>query len=136
METKLLEIRDSATFVPVMATLLLTTASPGSEERQAEYYLLRRTGFGFAPPSVMLCRLDANGGNHQASYDEYGWGMARTMGAAHLFIREHWTRLKSGDVIDVEYILGETKVPKQSERFGDLPGKKEILSGPSQADQG
>jgi hypothetical protein len=109
-----------------MAIKLLPAASPGSDEGWAEFYLLRRAGFGFALPPVMLCRLNADGGIHQASCDEYDWGTARTLGAAHLHIRENWQSLKSGDVIDVEYILKETSTPKKSERFDDLgvlPGR-------------
>jgi hypothetical protein len=37
------------------------------------------------------------------------------MSTAHNFIAEHWAELNSGDVVDVEYILGETSAPKDFE---------------------
>lgn len=41
------------------------------------------------------------------------------MHTAHEWITKHFHTLKNGDVVDVEFILGETKVPKRSERFSD-----------------
>jgi hypothetical protein len=37
------------------------------------------------------------------------------MGNAHHWIIEHWDELKDSDVVDVEFILGETQQPKVSE---------------------
>ena len=51
----------------------------------------------------------------QSNYDPYSWG-DRTYSVAHNYIQEHWDEIKAGDVIDVEYILGETPEPKLSER--------------------
>ena len=36
-------------------------------------------------------------------------------GNAHHYIQEHFDELHDGDVVDVEFILGETKAPKVSE---------------------
>lgn len=119
METKAFEIRDVGTFIPVIATRMLPTASPSSELGQAEYYLLRRSGYRIATPgAVMLCRMNADGNQHQASADAYGWGRTRTMTAAHEYIEANWDRLSTGDVIDVEFILKESSAPKLSERLG------------------
>lgn len=35
---------------------------------------------------------------------------------AHLYVRDHWAELRDGDVVDVQFILGETAAPKKSER--------------------
>ena len=109
MEAKTFEIRDAATFIPVLAIRL----KPGNE---VDRYLLSRAGYGKYGDSqkryVVLWRLE---GGH-ASYDEHSWGSARTMGAAHKHILHAWDRLESGAVIDVEHILGETDEPKLSER--------------------
>lgn len=128
MNTKLFEIRDSGTFIPVMATLMLPSAEPElgelvaaeyREARDAECYLLRRAGYGFEKPLVMVCRLEQSG-FRQAAYDCYEWGQqCRTMMIAHQWIEGHWPELNSGDVIDVEFILEETKVKKRSERVTD-----------------
>jgi hypothetical protein len=40
------------------------------------------------------------------------------MKTAHAYIEEKWDELGSGVVIDVEYILGETRTYKASERQG------------------
>lgn len=62
-------------------------------------------------PYVMLWRLEGG----PAEYDPYAWSN-RTMATAHQHIVDFWQRLESGDVVDVQYILGETKEAKKSER--------------------
>jgi hypothetical protein len=39
------------------------------------------------------------------------------MPEAHKYIIEHWYDLKTGDVVDVEFALGESEKPKLSERI-------------------
>lgn len=110
MHTKTFEIRDKGTFIPVIATLMVPT-------EEADGFLLYRSGFRGAPVElVMLCRMDANGVRNCASYDPFSWDN-RTMGTAHQHIEQNWDSLRSGDVIDVEFILNETQKPKKSERF-------------------
>jgi hypothetical protein len=117
MDVKLLEIRDRATMIPVMAVALI-------ERNMAEQFLLRRAGF--APENigpamdpvperyvvlVMLTDCDAE-------YDPFSWDRhARTLPVAHQHIIRKWEEITSGDVIDVEYILGVTSEPKVSERL-------------------
>ena len=107
MNIKTVEIRDSATFIPALAIRL----GPGSE---ADRYLCARAGFGRTEVEqsrfVILWRL--NGG--PAEYDPFAWSN-RTMQTAHRWLMEHWIEIVSGDVVDVEYILGERDAPKQSE---------------------
>src|SRR5262249_55810951 len=90
----------------------------------AEFFLLRRAGYAEhqirpsnypAPtePYIILCKLV----EVEAHYDPFDWPRNRTMTTAHRHIINHWDELTSGDVIDVEFILGETKEPKQSERI-------------------
>jgi hypothetical protein len=110
METKLFELRDRNTFVPVVAILL---RSDDSQER----WLLRRCGYSNQPMArrfIMLTRLEGRGIAH---VDEHYWG-DRTFQSAHGWIERHWDRLETGDVVDVEHILGETTAPKKSERYG------------------
>jgi hypothetical protein len=115
MRTICLEIRDSATFIPVMATD--TSPWTGShvivEELRGRQYLLRRAGYASAGSTIILLNLD----DCRASNDPYDWGNSRTMTTAHEYIENNWDELKDGDVIDVEFILGETTVKKVSERF-------------------
>jgi len=108
MQTKILEIRDRATFIPVLCTYL--DAEPGV----VEYWYLRRCGYyADGHIAVMMTRLSGEG---PATCDPYHWN-DRTFKTAHLFILRHWYELKSGDVVDVEFILGETPAPKVSERY-------------------
>lgn len=104
MIVKLLEVRDRATFLPVYAI----STEPSN---QGQNYLLRRMGFN-SGDAIILARLN---GETPSSADAYFWN-DRTMQTAHLYIDEHFTELKDGDVIDVEFILGESTEKKISER--------------------
>ncbi|MEX2461286.1 MAG: hypothetical protein WD469_08330 [Paenibacillaceae bacterium] len=108
--TKTFEIRDSATFIPVIATQLRSTMPN-------EAYLLRRAGYQNSIESVlvMVTRLS----DCLSANDSYEWGN-RTMQVAHVYIEEHFAELMPGTVVDVQFILGETKAPKVSERLGVL----------------
>jgi hypothetical protein len=109
MITKTFEIRDSATFMPVLGIQL-------SSNNEADQYLLARAGFGVtseAQATYIIC-LKLTG--YEQSYDPYYWGN-RTMRVAHQYIKDNFSKLESGSVIDVQYILGETKEAKKSERI-------------------
>lgn len=107
MIAKTFEVRDTATFIPMLAVQLNPT-------NEADRHLLARSGYGEVPEGqgefVMLWSL--NGG--QAGYDPYAWGN-RTRQVAHRYICDNFDSLESGAVIDVQYILGETEAPKISE---------------------
>lgn len=98
MVSKLLEIRDRFTLVPALA--IQVSGKDG--------YLLRRAGF--QSPMIYLIAL----ATQKCGYDPYGWG-DRTFTVAHQYIERAWAGLQNGDVIDVEFILGETTEMKQSE---------------------
>lgn len=108
MEIKLLEVRDSATFIPVFA---MRTVPNGEEQR----YLLRRSGYSSEWTNVIVGPLRCG----RCEYDPYSWdSRSRTMQVAHEWIQHHFDKLKDGDVVDVQFILSETDKPKESERFG------------------
>lgn len=109
MEIKLFEVRDIGTFISVIAIRPV----PRSEE---ERYLLSRCGYQTPKNYLLLSKLDGD----QMTYDPYSWGIARTMRVAHLYIQKHFDELKSGDMVDVEFILGESTKPKKSERLQRL----------------
>ena len=105
MEVKTLEIRDEGTFIAALAINM-------HSERDTERRLLRRCGYALdGHPNVLLTRLDGSG---MATNDPYAWG-GRTWPVAHDYIIRRWDELKSGAVVDVEFILGETTAPKPSE---------------------
>ena len=111
MIAKTFEIRDAATFIPVLAVKL----EPGNE---FDRYLLARAGFGVKAETqaeyVLLCALV---GRSECNYDPHKWsGTARTYPVAHEYILEHFDHLPTGSVVDVEFILGLADAPKESER--------------------
>jgi hypothetical protein len=99
METRILEVRDHATFIPVLCIRV----------SGVDGYLMRRAGFGEFMVEVIHLT------SQKCAYDPYDWGN-RTMQEAHLYISQHWNELSNEDVIDVAFILGETKHKKLSER--------------------
>lgn len=108
MKALMLEVRDKATFIPIIAIDMSTDCV-----NEGDGYLLRRAGFG--PERCVQVIHIARGISH---YDPYDWpDGSRTMQVAHQYIVDHFDELKSGDVIDVEFILGETSEKKRSERM-------------------
>ena len=111
MEAKTFEIRDRATFIPAFAI------NPGNGAfNEYDRWLWARAGYGLSPTEqgqyVILGNMNEP---TRTRSDPYQWG-DRTMHTAHLYILEHWDELASGDVIDVQFILGETATRKTSER--------------------
>ena len=104
MKIKMFELRDKGTFIPVMC---IKMDSRGAHQ---EDYLLGRAGFGKHTYLVQLVWMSAG----KTQYDPFKWN-DRTFYTAHKYITENWDKLISGDVIDVEFILGETDKPKKSE---------------------
>ena len=107
MEIKVLELRDSGTFIPVICIRPVP-------DNEAQRYLLRRDGYAGNETEHCIIMIDAQ--CRGVAYDSYDWRDSRTKGTAHHFIAEHWNELKDGDVVDVQFILGETEEPKISER--------------------
>jgi len=111
MIAKTFELRDRGTFVPVLAVKLEPT-------NEADRYLLARSGFGREPDEqkqyVILFGLA--GGAGRATCDPYDWGSNGTRLTCHEYINSHFDDLQSGQVLDAEFIRGETTEPKKSER--------------------
>ena len=113
-DVKLFEVRDEGTTMPVIAMKL----NPRTE---AEVWCYARTGFGLEASDmreyVLLAPLHAGEGLMVCDpYKHPGAPTRRTLWAAHKFIIENWSVLASGDVVDVQFILGETTEAKLSER--------------------
>ena len=98
MKIKLLEIRDRMTLIPAMAV----------QVSAADGYLMQRAGFGDVPMVYLTMLATEN-----CRYDPYAWNN-RTMRTAHIHIQDYFDSLRDGDVVDVEFLLGESKTPKVS----------------------
>lgn len=111
---KLFEIRDAGTTMPIIAIKpdphneverwLYATAGYGTEvEGQGEYVLLAPMHAG---EGLLVCD----------PFKHPGAPNTRTLPTAHRYIITNWNVLQSGDVVDVEFILGETKEAKTTDR--------------------
>jgi hypothetical protein len=103
MKNVAIEIRDRATFIPAFLTVMVA-------DNPEQSYLLRRCGWD---GGVVLTRMD----NSKGASDPYSWTGSRTMTVAHDWLNANYGSVKDGDVIDVEFILGETTERKVSERL-------------------
>lgn len=129
MKAKALELRDEGTFIALLAVdmnpyqpmLFGETKEErkhSHEDDAARLYLLRRVGYPCdGRPNVLITKLSGDGS--KASNDPHYWG-DRTFAVAHAWIIEHWNELRDGDVVDVQFILGETVKKKVSERAEDF----------------
>ncbi|SFJ97973.1 hypothetical protein [Methylocapsa palsarum] len=103
MQTKLLEIRDQSGRIPVLAMEIGPRTEAGAE-------LLQRFGLA-AERGVVVVNLK----NQTALRDSFTWENNSAMQIAHAYIDGRFEQLTDGDVVDVEFILGET--PKGGDPF-------------------
>ncbi len=113
LETKLFEIRDRMTMIVACGVRMVAPRTMGNGEIMAEQFLLRHAGYPTIETLIFLSQIAGDGLN-RGTCDPYSWG-GRTMPVAHQYIQEHWRELKSGSVIDVQFILGETEKPCMTE---------------------
>lgn len=106
METKLFELRDRGTFIPLLCIKPQAGPSTPFEAKMAWRY-----GYKDSHAVIVTHMSEPRRG---CNTDPHDWG-DRTFQVAHGWIERHWDELKSGDVVDVEFILGETLTPKESE---------------------
>ena len=107
MESKIFELRDRGTLIPVRATLVSST----SGENYMENNLMLRAGYGNSG-MVILTILESG----KSRNDPFKWNNGcRTLTEAHRYISNNFYDLNSGDVVDVEHILGESATKKASE---------------------
>lgn len=113
MQIKIIEIRDRLTFIPAMAIKLEPRKYDKDLYLTDSYYLSNRCGYA-CTDDVILMNLYAP--HNKCENNCYDWN-DRTYCAAHSWIITNWSKIENGDVIDVEFILGETPEKKISERF-------------------
>lgn len=104
VETKFFQVRDEGTHIPVLATRITVEVASDREMYRAGW----RTG------DIVIFVMQLN--NRECQYDPTEWSNGpRTMPIAHRHILENWRLLNNHDVIDVEFILGETATKKGAE---------------------
>lgn len=111
MITKLFQLRDRMTNIPVMATRL----DPGNA---GDHSILSRAGYGSSvgEQGAYIVLTKIAGGEMASHYDPYHWRGNRTMTEAHKhLLGGRFDELPSGSVIDVQFLLGETTAPKEFE---------------------
>jgi hypothetical protein len=115
LKAKALEVRDRGTFIPMLCIDMNPENTATVHKYDAQRWLLRRCGHQCdGEPNIIMTVLYGNG---EATNDPYAWKVSRTCQVAHDYIIKNWLNLKDGDVVDVEFILGETSEPKRSERL-------------------
>jgi len=101
------------TFIPVICFRLMP-------ENEAERYLLAVSGYGLR--DEVQGRYISMAGLREMEFhfnpkEQPGYPEVRTKWMAHQYICQHWDELKSGDVVDIEYISGEAQEPKIAQRL-------------------
>ena len=104
MEIKLFELRDEGTHIPIFAF-----RSRSDNERES--LIFQRGGYLKGSSLIIMGALSGK----QCSYDPYDWDRGRSMRIAHQHLTLHWDDLRSGDVIDVCFIMKETDKPCDTE---------------------
>ena len=109
LDTKMFEVRDSATRVPIIVCCVKGALF-------SERMMLRSAGWGtdtiLSDKLVFMLRADGEQGYTPIVLYNLN---DRTFHVALKYISEHFDELHNGDVIDVEFILGETEIIKTAE---------------------
>lgn len=100
-DIKFFEIRDRGTTISAMAINLQRRF----DRSQMENAMLAYAGYGFDTTILLIKLADC-----EAAYNPYEWknNPARTMPRAHHHIEQNWENLKSGTLIDVRVLMGES----------------------------
>jgi len=109
MITKTFEVRDKGTFIPVLAVSMET-------DNETDRFIIGRGGFGKSVQEQAKYVILINLVNFISTYDHYNWN-SETLTVAHAHIIQHFHDMNTGDVIDVEYIMGLSETQKISERI-------------------
>jgi hypothetical protein len=116
IEVKLFEVRDRGTLIPMLA-MRVSALHSGKDWHEQDcdelkvVKLIARAGFG---ESGSIAMLHLGEPKYGWRFNAYDW-RDRTFHAAHLYVEQHWDELRSGDLIDVRVVLGEARLPCESE---------------------
>lgn len=102
MEVKRIEVRDAATTIPAIAIRLILS-----------HRIDRHAGWPKDSVLVYFGRLNSEEALRQSCWDWHA--TSRTMPEAHRLLEQRWDDFQDGEVLDVEFELGETEVKKLPE---------------------
>lgn len=114
MKTIAVEIHDRMTFVAGLAVKLESTDP-------IEIWLMWKGGYHPQANETFVALIHL--GRGEGKVDPHEW-KDRTMNEAHKYIVKNFDKLTTGDIIDVEFILGETTAKKTTEY--NQPAKKPV----------
>ena len=111
--TKIFEVRDRATLIPTIA-ICIDTFQFNEQRDTVGDFLVNRAGYDGC--YVMVSTLKDL--QFKKSWKEWDYNLGRTLPEVHKWLANGYNFINScsGDVIDVEFILGEVDKPKVSER--------------------
>jgi hypothetical protein len=114
MEVKLFEVRDRMTLIPCIA---MRPEITGEGKGSRDVWLLSKAGYGKNPKdNVSYVFFTPLTGLHEHEiYCDYFTWINPTLRVAHEYIQRNWLFLTTGDVIDIEFITGQSKTPKLSD---------------------
>ena len=104
LEIKFVEVVDIATCIPC---LLLKGKPDNMDNRQS--WIWERGGWGDTE-GIYLMPIQTP---ELTKYDPYDY-KDRTFKTVLLHAQQNWNTINDGDVIDVEFVLGEKSAPKES----------------------
>lgn len=117
IETKILELRDNGTFIPII-TVLVCNERSGSQED----WLLGKCGWGPRQDGFYLFSAADDGSHFAISCGDpkflhsQTFPVDRTFTSAFAYVSSHWDEFETGDVVDVRVILKETTEPVATDR--------------------
>lgn len=103
MKIKVFEVRDRMTMIPVLAIKL-------ESENIHQQKLLHHAGYSPFETYYLVLHVVS----FEFQFDSHAWN-DRTLGHAHHYIKKHFDEMVDGEVIDIEFILGETSERKVSD---------------------
>lgn len=112
MEYKMIEVRDAMTTLPVLFIRPLPAANA------QEKWMWKRAGFAETQDYTIPLEIGAIGSlKFKVPYSSglYDPRTERTMYHATVYVEEHWAELKNGDLVGVEFMLGESKLKKHTD---------------------
>lgn len=116
-EVKFLEIRDKAPDGKDIAIYAMAVKLPTTQDMQVRF-ILSRAGFGDQADEqgwyILLMDVFAGRGTFSSDEFRHEGATARTINTAHAYLYDHWADVTSGQVIDVQYLIGKRKAPVES----------------------